>query len=314
MRNSLTEEARKRLSALNKGALKGLPEVVSARELRDRQAADRAVPSIREVPSEPAHQCAQPASLPPPPEDHALESIAPGDLTPAAGGRFWLINRGLSSLWDKAREFHCEYCRTFDGTAAAGFLPRCHPDWKGILECGPKEFCYLDIETCGFSGTPVFLVGVFHADDQDFWLKQFFARDYSEEGPMLNALWEFLARFRAVVTFNGKSFDLPFLTERAFYHRVPVHGDLYHFDLLHESRRRWKKGLPDCKLQTLERYICRRSRTGDIPGAQIPLAYHEYVQTGDATAIRDILHHNALDLLTLAEIALFALQERDIWE
>jgi uncharacterized protein len=59
-----------------------------------------------------------------------------------------------------------------------------------------------------------------------------------------------------------------------------------------------------CKLQTLERYVCKRVRSGDIPGALIPEAYHEFVKTGDARQMRDILHHNALDLFTTSEITL----------
>ena len=81
-------------------------------------------------------------------------------------------------------------------------------------------------------------------------------------------------------------------------------GSLVQFDLLHHSRRRWGRGLPDCKLQTLERHVCGRARTGDIPGRDIPETYHEYVRTGDAWPVRNILHHNALDLITLLQLAL----------
>ncbi len=43
---------------------------------------------------------------------------------------------------------------------------------------------------------------------------------------------------------------------------------------------------------------------GDIPGEEIPAAYHHFVRTGDARDMLTVLHHNALDLLTLADIAL----------
>ena len=43
---------------------------------------------------------------------------------------------------------------------------------------------------------------------------------------------------------------------------------------------------------------------GDIPGSRIPEAYHHYVQTGDTTDVRSILHHNALDLVTLLQLSL----------
>ena len=80
--------------------------------------------------------------------------------------------------------------------------------------------------------------------------------------------------------------------------------DLIHCDLLHHARRRWKHELPDCKLQTLERHICRRRRLDDIPGREIPSAYHDFVRHGDAWLIRGVLHHNALDLITLLQLSL----------
>ena len=107
---------------------------------------------------------------------------------------------------------------------------------------------------------------------------------------------------KLLVSFNGKSFDVPYITARAAANGIPCMINLAHFDLLHECRRVWKDVLPDCKLQTLERYVCGRHRYGDIPGAEIPDAYHAFVRTGNASQIADILRHNMLDLITLADI------------
>ena len=46
-----------------------------------------------------------------------------------------------------------------------------------------------------------------------------------------------------------------------------------------------------------------RPRRGDLGGAEIPVAYHDFVRTGEAGQIGAILHHNALDLATLVELA-----------
>jgi uncharacterized protein YprB with RNaseH-like and TPR domain len=77
-----------------------------------------------------------------------------------------------------------------------------------------------------------------------------------------------------------------------------------HCDLLHHARRLWKRHLPDCRLQTLERFICGRRRVGDISGRDIPLTYHDYVRTGDPTRVHSLLHHNAIDLVTLVQLSL----------
>ena len=74
-------------------------------------------------------------------------------------------------------------------------------------------------------------------------------------------------------------------------------AELIHCDLLHHARRRWRMRLPNCKLQTLERFVCRRLRRDDIAGSQIPQEYHQFVRTGDARQLCSILQHNALDLL-----------------
>ena len=105
-----------------------------------------------------------------------------------------------------------------------------------------------------------------------------------------------------MVTFNGKTFDWPFVRDRAAICGVELVEPDAHCDLLHVSRRRYRRSLPDCKLQTLELYVCKRRRVGDIPGSEIPAAYHEFVQTGDARLIRDVVHHNFLDLITMAEL------------
>jgi uncharacterized protein YprB with RNaseH-like and TPR domain len=62
--------------------------------------------------------------------------------------------------------------------------------------------------------------------------------------------------------------------------------------------------LPDCRLQTIEWKICGSRRSGDIPGEEIPGVYHRFVRTGEARDILTVFHHNALDLITLADIAL----------
>jgi uncharacterized protein YprB with RNaseH-like and TPR domain len=116
------------------------------------------------------------------------------------------------------------------------------------------------------------------------------------------------------VTFNGKSFDWPYIEGRARGHRLGVSAPRAHFDMLHHARRTWKHSLPNCKLQTLELYLCGRTRIDDVPGSQIPRAYHEFVATHaeDGTGahlMAPILHHNALDILTLSELVCIAGEE-----
>jgi hypothetical protein len=136
----------------------------------------------------------------------------------------------------------------------------------------------------------------------DFEARQFFARNYAEERAVLAMFLDECASRKLLITFNGKSFDFPYIRARSAANGLRFDLAPAHLDMLHECRRIWKRSLPNCKLQTLETFICRRKRHGDIPGDQIPDAYHEYVRSSDAWQMVDVLKHNMLDLITMADL------------
>jgi uncharacterized protein YprB with RNaseH-like and TPR domain len=189
-----------------------------------------------------------------------------------------------------------------------------HDELAALGEHFPERVAFLDLETCGFAGSTVFLAGLVWQADGVQVVDQLFARNYAEERALLETLWQSLAGIRVLVTFNGKSFDWPMVRDRSVRHRLwkslpdktaATQGEpLIHCDLLHHARRRWKHVLPDCRLQTLERYVCNRRRVDDLAGGDVPEAYHAFVRTGQGRSIGAILRHNARDLFTLAELAL----------
>lgn len=236
-------------------------------------------------------------------------------------GTHWVVQQSLDQIWSQGSEW----------------IQRCRAEWEcnedqveyhaevqAFRDRFPDQTVFLDLETCGFAGSMVFLAGILHRSENGLVLSQLLARNYAEEGPMLESLWQWVADCRVLVTFNGKSFDWPQVIDRSTLHRLgpfspssgpggpratPCDAAVWeaapvHFDLLHHARRHWRHRLPNCKLQTLERQICGRNRTADIPGHEIPAAYHQFVRTGDAPAMRTILHHNALDLITLLQLSL----------
>jgi uncharacterized protein YprB with RNaseH-like and TPR domain len=166
----------------------------------------------------------------------------------------------------------------------------------------PADVVFLDLETTGLASSPLFLVGTMTWEGGALEVRQYFARDYAEEAAAIALALEAAEARGLVVTFNGKTFDFPFLRLRAGMHHIAFGLDAPHLDLLHVCRRVWKKRLPDCKLQTLEAFVCRRTRYGDIAGSEIPEAYHDFVRTGNAWQIVEILRHNVLDLVTLADL------------
>jgi uncharacterized protein YprB with RNaseH-like and TPR domain len=171
----------------------------------------------------------------------------------------------------------------------------------------PNDILLVDLETCGLSGSSLFLIGVLRFVDGRPQIELLLARNYAEERAVLASFWQTVTPSSLLVTFNGKSFDWPMIADRSARHllfRESRRPELPHVDILHHARRRWRRQLPDCKLQTLERHICGRGRTGDIPGSQIPAAYQQFVRTGKDHEMNAILLHNAIDLVTLLDISL----------
>jgi len=173
---------------------------------------------------------------------------------------------------------------------------------SSVQALGLSRLLFLDLETGGFSSSPVFLAGTMHWNGTDFVLRQYFARHYGEERTLLRALDAEVSRFDAVVTFNGKSYDAPFLRDRSHVHGVPLRLPSLHVDLLHPARRRWRWRLSDCRLQTLELWVCRRRRSGDVPSDEVPGLYHDFVRRGDPYRLVPVFHHNLLDVITMHEI------------
>jgi uncharacterized protein YprB with RNaseH-like and TPR domain len=174
-----------------------------------------------------------------------------------------------------------------------------------VPAAAPFEWAFLDTETTGLAGgtgTCAFLVGVGQITREGFRVRQFFMRDYCEEPSVLAALAEFLAQFRVLITYNGRSFDQPLLETRYRLHRArpPFARLAHHVDLLHGARRLWKLRYESCRLVDLEAQVLGYERQGDVPGALIPHLYFEYLRTRRAHRLAPVFEHNALDILTLA--------------
>ncbi len=173
-------------------------------------------------------------------------------------------------------------------------------NWQDVL--------FIDTETTGLeiaAGTVAFLIGAGFLDGDDFVVRQVFMRDFNEESALLADLHTLCQRFRAVATFNGKTFDIPLLENRFTLARLwPALFDGPHLDLLHPARRLWRRRLDNCKLATLEKEILGLQRTqADIPGYFIPSLYRKYLVDGDARPMAGIFYHNELDIVSMAALA-----------
>jgi uncharacterized protein len=170
-----------------------------------------------------------------------------------------------------------------------------------------EAYAFLDTETSGLAGgtgTYAFLVGAARFVEGEFKLAQFFMRDPSEEAALLEGLADFLAPCSALVTFNGKAFDAPLLVTRYSLHHIPVpFKDYAHLDLLPLARRLWRDRLPSRALKYLEETILMAPRNSEeVPGYEIPYLYFDYLRTGDASPLKGVFYHNAMDVVAMAAL------------
>ena len=186
---------------------------------------------------------------------------------------------------------------------------------RGDDELDLSRAVFLDTETTGLtggSGTCAFLVGLGFIEDDSFVVRQLFMRDYPEEEAMLHELASLLARFESLVTYNGKTFDIPLLETRLVLSRLsfPL-SEFPHFDLLHPARSLWKARLDRCRLTDLEYMLLDLERDEDVPGELIPSLYFDYVRTRDASRVFLVFTHNRYDIVSLAALTVLASEMLD---
>jgi uncharacterized protein len=198
-------------------------------------------------------------------------------------------------------------------------VPECtDPDGADGADRGRTLF--VDLETTGLSGgagTVAFLVGCGWFDMGAFQVRQFLLTSYAAERALLCAVAECFDDTSLLVTYNGKTFDVPVMETRWLFHRMEMPLDqVRHFDMLHPARRLWRgraeavdvDGSGGCRLTHLERALCSVRRVGDVPGMEIPARYFRFLRSGDARPLEPVLEHNRLDLVSLAAVTARALQ------
>jgi uncharacterized protein len=167
----------------------------------------------------------------------------------------------------------------------------------------PEDFVFFDIETLGLFSRPIVLLGIGLIENGHLHVHQYLLRDIGEEQAALLATVDHMSGEQpALVTFNGKSFDLPYLADRLAYYGLGSPSAIPHYDMLHFSRRRWKGDFSSLRLTVLEKEILGISRHGDIPGAMVPEFYEAYQRSGNCGPLVPILDHNRQDVVSLAHL------------
>ena len=241
-------------------------------------------------------------TLSPPSGDPPLEAVVPGE---------WVSVDGLRCFTVEER-----YALTFrHGDAPLEEILAIPSEvWSWLasgVERRPfdlRRAVFVDIETTGLArgaGTYAFLVGVGALEGDEFALRQYFMPSYAEEDALLDLLAGVLRGNGGLVTFNGRSFDWPIIETRYIMaRREPPCDGHPHLDLLHLSRRLWRRTLDSCALSSLERNVLRIERSAsDVPGYLIPQLYQDYLERGRTRPLGDVFYHNLVDILSMVTLA-----------
>ena len=176
-----------------------------------------------------------------------------------------------------------------------------------------ERLAFLDTETTGLAGgagTLVFLVGIGTFSEGVFRLHQYFLRNPAQEAGMLEALQEDLEAISGFVSFNGQAFDVPLLEMRyqiGLRRRWSL-GALPHLDLLHPSRRLWRRALPTAAWARSNARCWASRGPGRISPAHSSPLYLDYLRTGDTRGMSRVIYHNSVDILSLVGLAAQVLQ------
>jgi uncharacterized protein YprB with RNaseH-like and TPR domain len=225
--------------------------------------------------------------------------------------------RGINKLsdltghprWGREVQHLLEYIQARDlkqlAHQLARWLPRSHPTALRLAHLiEPDALVFFDLESMGLFGRPIILLGVAHPRPDSIEIHQLLARNITEELPALTYALDRLQSAKAIVSYNGRAFDLHYLLDRLNYYGLSHRFDPVHFDLLSHARRRFRDLLPNTRLESVEREILRLERSMDIPSLLVPEFYNTYLEKRNIGPLIPILEHNKQDLLSL--VLLFA--------
>lgn len=187
-----------------------------------------------------------------------------------------------------------------------------------IKEIDSKDFnmyfmrmkpCFFDIETTGLSPrtSKIVMTAMMIPDDEGWTVTQFLAEDHFEEHKVLLATMDFF-KDEAVdylITYNGESFDIPFMNARLEHIGFSDRLKMYNFDLYKFIRKETvlAKTLDSLSQKNIERYFgLSEDREDIISGADNARLFNEYVSTADSDIETIILTHNREDVFQLCRI------------
>ena len=178
-----------------------------------------------------------------------------------------------------------------------------------------EDLLFIDIETLGIYDSPLFIIGLGYFKENVYEIHTLFARNLEEE----IAICEYfktnvLPKFKCFISYNGKSFDIPYIANRCLYYfdenpmisksEIPYENSntlFHHVDLYHNCRRKYKGMYNDYTLTNLETELLNWKRTYNLPSSLVGLCYRKYINNPERYIglVKDCIEHNYSDVYIL---------------
>ena len=178
-----------------------------------------------------------------------------------------------------------------------------------------EDLLFLDIETLGLYDSPIIIVGIGFFKNNKFHIREFFARDLEEEIAICEHLRsKILPNFKSLITYNGKSFDIPYIANRFLYYfdENPMISDddvpyeksntkYHHIDLYHNCRRKFKGMFDKYTLTNMEEKLLNWKRDNELPSSLVGMCYKRYMDNPQRYIglIKECIDHNYFDVYSM---------------
>ena len=218
-------------------------------------------------------------------------------------GVAWVRRRAvdLGPFLERAGAPHPATAHQLVGLAHGPAAGRSSPDFDA------SGCAVLDIETLGLRGSGVvaFLVGVGTPRGDVLEIDQLLLADIGAEPALLGALLGRIAALHLLVTYNGRTFDLPVLRARCVLARLGGEQleTVLHCDLLRPVRRLFRDRLGACTLRQAELSLLGFERDEDAPATEAPERYRAWLQRSDEALLAGVVRHNEFDLCATMVLA-----------
>jgi len=167
----------------------------------------------------------------------------------------------------------------------------------------PDQYLFFDIETTGLSAarSDLYLIGYGTIiNNEQFRITLLFNDDGCSEPKILAAFREVLFHYKYLVTYNGDTFDLPYIKEKCRQFRQEISFDSITSIDVYRKIRKYKKSLQmDSMKQSALESAMGMKRDEFHSGGLLIDAYYDYLNTKDTHLLDMLLSHNKDDIYGL---------------